>query len=200
MNKKIVMVSLAVGLLLCGCQSKAAKENPQEQQAASMAETVNEETESEAVVSDMGKLTADATAEDLIKAFQSDYRRAAEILGVSDHHDDLDYNATDSESIRMQLNDKVLLLIDSTDSMKRVWYTGYPGDDEWLAREIQLVLMAADPALSIEEAKTYTDELIAEAWENRNNMPSAIQKYLPGGVYYSLALSDQKLVSFQIAY
>lgn len=208
MNKKILMLAMSAVVLLCGCQkTQAPPEVIQETTAAkSEAETKPETTEAEttaaetAKLSKMDELEFTASLDDLIKAFQEDYVRAAEQAGVTADHNSLEYEPSDEEMIIIPLDDELNLMPTISSNRKMIWYAGYPNDDNSFLQEMQLVLMAADNTLTPEKANDYAAQIWAEGWENRNNMPSAIQKFLPSGLLYTFSINDLKLISFQVIY
>lgn len=187
MSKRLVVVVLCIAAILCGCQKGQGNEKPSQESLSKMA-----------------ALDYEVSIEELIKAFQEDYARAANQMGLSQNHDDLEYETSSASvgdgMLTIHLTGRLNLIVNKSPKFKMIWYVGYPEDNESFLQEMQIVLMAADQNISEEEAKTYVDELWAEGWENRNNNPSSVQKRLPSGVLYSFSIDEKGLISFQIAY
>ncbi len=191
MSNRLVLVVLCAASILCGCQKEQGNGNIQD---SSKAEPLSK----------MADLDYGVSIEELIKAFQEDYARAANQMGLSQNHDDLEYETRGASvgdgMLTIGLTNRLNLIVNKSPKLKMIWYAGYPEDNESFLQEMQIVLMAADQNISEEEAKTYVDELWTEAWENRNNNPSSVQKHLPSGVLYSFSINERGLISFQIAY
>jgi hypothetical protein len=212
MYKKVIILFMSAAVLLSACQGKQVSEvtRGSEVTRESVAETTAETTEGAAeeataaekttALSNMDEISSDSTLEDLIAAFQEDYVRAADQAGVQADHNDLSYEISDPDMVVMDLSDGLTLIAQISPNSKMMWYAGYPEDEAWFQQEMQLVLMAADSTLAPEEAKTFADEIWDEAWDNRNNMPSAVQKRLPSGLLYTMSLNERRLVSFQVIY
>lgn len=212
--KKVILIMLTA-ILLCGCQktqivSGSAKEEetvelkePQteksEETTAGQEESVKEDSKS-GELSRMHGLSPDASLEDLLGAFKEDYARAAKQAGVSSDHNDLTFEPVEDDMVTMTLDGGIMLILKMAPQLKMVWYAGYPEDDESFLQEMQLVLMAADNTLTPEDAMGYAQDIWEDGWDNRNNMPSSVDKHLPSGVLYTFSINDRKLISFQIAY
>lgn len=225
MKKKTIILVISAAIALTACQSQPASETAGSASdteaaatgaadAASTGETTESASETEAdtagttqsespastAISKMDELSDDATIDELITAFQEDYVRAAEQAGIEADHNDLSYEVEDPEMVTIDLDSGLMLIFQNSAASKMVWYAGYPADESSFQQEMQLVLMAADNTLTPEEAKTCADDIWNEAWDNRNNMPSAVQQILPSGLLYTMSLNDRLLVSFQVMY
>lgn len=212
MRKKLLVLTVLTTIMLNGCQtaqdtsvvSKTAETTTQTSTAeTTMLETTVQETTQPAKtasLSKMDELGYDITIEEFIMAFQEDYVRAAETAGITADHNNLEYEVTEEDMLMIPLDDGLQLIMNKASDMKMVWYAGYPASDEAFLQEMQIVLMAGDNTLTQEEAKTYAEGIWKEGWENRNNLPSAVQKKLPSGVLYTFSTNDRHLISFQIVY
>ncbi|GEM_PF-5939283 len=220
MYKKAIILAMSAAVVLSGCQgnkaleaaqapatettaevtSEATEETAESTEETKAAETETQTAEQAASISKMEAVSADGTLDDLIQAFQEDCVRAAESSGIKADHNDLVYEIDDPEMVTIDMSEGPMLIAQISPNSKMIWYAGYPNDETWFKQEMQLVLMAGDNTLTPEEAKTFADEIWDEAWDNRNNMPSAVQKTLPSGLLYTMSLTEQGLVSFQIIY
>lgn len=210
---KAVILVLLTALLLCGCQKNQgisagadAKETVEvkgtgkSRKTDDKMEKLQKKDSGSKTLSKMDELPSDASLEDLLEAFKADYVRAADQAGVSADHNDLAFEPVEDDMITIPMDNGPMLILQMSPKLKMVWYAGYPESDESFLQEMQIVLMAADNTLTPDEAREYAEGIWEEGWDNRNNMPSAVDKHLPSGVLYTFSINDRKLISFQIAY
>lgn len=217
MIKKFIILALSATVVLSGCQKSQEADTAKRTEARTAAgDTAQSEVvETDSVVAEstvaetsagtdklskMDELEFGALPEELLKAFQEDYVRAAELAGITADHNDLVIDESEEGMLMIPLTEGLQLILQTSPTVKMVWYAGYPDDNELFSQEMLLALMAGDNTLSAEEAKTLIGEIVEEGWNNRNNLPSAVNKNLPSGVLYSYGINDRGLTSFQVAY
>lgn len=147
----------------------------------------------------MSELPSDASIEDMVKAFEEDYLRAAQQAGITADHNNLEFKETSGMAM-IDLTPHMTLMIDPPSTFHRIWYAGYAESSEWMRQEAVLALMAADNTLSLEDSEKLIDDIFKKAVENQDNMPSAVHAKTTAGVRYSMSTTSQNSVSFHISY
>lgn len=146
------------------------------------------------VLSEMDALSFDVSDSELVEAYKKDYKRAAETIGITANHDDWVYKGE-----RVYIGDGLIFTSRMSPGSKIIMYDGAGESEEWTFQEVQLALMAADQSLTLEVAEQYVVEIWEEAWEERNNRPSLVVKYLPNGIFYSFSIKEQSFLHLGLA-
>ena len=178
MLKKALLMMCVAAVMLTGCK----KEPPEPAKPTSK----------------IMQLEKDASVAEMVAAFEEDYARAAEVAGIAPKHTTLKFEDY-GEWAGVQLTEDIDINFSPPSEYHRVWYTGTPETVDWMKEEAQLVFMAYDDTISAEDAKALIDQLFEDAWDNHENMPSAVDHITPNKLYYSLSTDEWWSISFFVS-